>query len=168
MKILYVSSHDLVGQQFNGYLLMVGMQERGVDARMFVHNWQEDKPGVLYHPANKGRILMNRGLSGLEKLLSLQAIFPIHSIDIRNNDFYQEADIVHLQLIHASQFFSLLSLPKMGAEKKLLLTLHDPWMLTGHCVHPMECERWKIGCGAALTWRGLSLSVEIQRPLPGD
>lgn len=126
---------------------MTGLRERGIDARMFVHHQQADQPGVLYHPTNKAGILLNRGLAGVDKLLSLWAVLPIHSIDIRKNDFYQEANLVHLQLIHASPFFSLLSLPKMGAEKKLLLTLHDPWMLTGHCVHPMECERWKIGCG---------------------
>lgn len=147
MKILYVSSHDLVGQQFNGYLLMNGLRERGLDARMFVHHAQGDQPGVVYHPVNKGRILLNRGLDGLQKALSLWGVLPIHTIDIRNLEFYRLADIVHLQLIHASPFFSLLSLPRMSAEKKLLLTLHDPWMLTGHCVHPLECERWKTGCG---------------------
>ncbi|MFH1523476.1 MAG: glycosyltransferase [Chloroflexota bacterium] len=91
---------------------------------------------------------LNRVLSRLGKGLSLHAILPIHSLDIMKNSFYKEADIVHLQLIHATPFFSLLSLPKMGHQKKLVLTLHDPWMLTGHCIHPMECERWMQGCGA--------------------
>lgn len=148
MKILYVSSHDLVGQQFNGYLLLNALRKMDIDARMYVHHFQVDKPDVIYHMNNPLAFFLNRVLSRLGKLLSLHAILPIHSVDIMKNSFYKEADIVHLQLIHATPFFSLLSLPRMGRQKKLVLTLHDPWMLTGHCIHPIECERWKHGCGA--------------------
>jgi glycosyltransferase involved in cell wall biosynthesis len=27
------------------------------------------------------------------------------------------------------------------------LTLHDAWLLSGHCAHSFDCERWRIGCG---------------------
>ena len=27
------------------------------------------------------------------------------------------------------------------------LTLHDEWLLTGHCAYTLGCERWRIGCG---------------------
>jgi glycosyltransferase involved in cell wall biosynthesis len=148
LKILYVSSHDLVGQQFNGYMLLNVMRKMDIDARMYVHHFQVDKPDVIYHMNNPIAFFLNRVLSRLGKLLSLHAILPIHSAYIMKNSFYKEADIVHLQLIHATPFFSLLSLPRMGRQKKLVLTLHDPWMLTGHCIHPIECERWKHGCGA--------------------
>ncbi len=147
MKILYISSHDLVGQQFNGYLLLNAMRKMDIDARMYVHNLRVNKPDVLYSPNSPSVVFLNRILSRLERELSLHAILPVHSVNLMRNSFYKEADIIHLQLIHASQFFSLLSLPRMGREKKLVLTLHDPWMLTGHCIYPMECERWKTGCG---------------------
>jgi glycosyltransferase involved in cell wall biosynthesis len=29
----------------------------------------------------------------------------------------------------------------------LILTLHDAWLLSGHCAHSFACERWKSGCG---------------------
>jgi len=131
------------------------MRKLGIDARMYVHHSQVDRPDVVYHP-NSG-IVLNDFLSRIEKEFSLHGILPTHSSDIMKNNFYKEADIVHLQLIHASQFFSLLSLPSMGRQKKLVLTLHDPWMLTGHCVHPIECQRWKIGCGAC---------PDLKRPFP--
>jgi glycosyltransferase involved in cell wall biosynthesis len=157
LKILYVSSHDLVGQQFNGYLLLNVLRKMGIDARMYVHMYQVNKPDVIYHMKNPVAYFLNRVLSRLGKALSLHAILPIHSLDIMKNSFYKEADIVHLQLIHATPFFSLLNLPKMGRQKKLVLTLHDPWMLTGHCIHPMECERWMHGCGAC---------PDLKRPFP--
>lgn len=28
-----------------------------------------------------------------------------------------------------------------------MLTLHDAWLLAGHCAHSFNCERWKTGCG---------------------
>ena len=29
----------------------------------------------------------------------------------------------------------------------MVLTLHDAWLLSGHCAHSFDCERWKTGCG---------------------
>jgi glycosyltransferase involved in cell wall biosynthesis len=144
---LYVSSHDFKGQQFNGYLLLEALRKQDIDARMFVHESRIDRPGVIYSPQSKIRRNINRGLAGLENQLSLYSVLPIHSSEIVRNGFYQEADIVHLQLIHPSRFISLFHLPRMGREKTLVFTLHDPWLLTGHCVHPIECERWMTGCG---------------------
>ena len=31
-------------------------------------------------------------------------------------------------------------------EKKVVISIHDPWFLTGRCVHFYECEKWKTGC----------------------
>jgi glycosyltransferase involved in cell wall biosynthesis len=150
-----VSSHDVVGQQFNGYLLLNSLRKRGIDARMYVHNFEVARPNVVYHPERKRRRVLNNVLSRTERVFSMRSILPIHAVDIMNNRFYQEADIVHLQLIHATQFFSLLNLPRMGRQKKLVLTLHDPWLFTGHCIYPIECTRWKLGCGAC---------PDLQRP----
>lgn len=148
MKILYVSSHDLVGQQFNGYLLLNALRKMGTDARMYVHHLQVHRPNVVYQPDGEGKAFLNTVLSRTERAFSLRGLLPIYAADIMKNRFYQEADIVHLQLIHATQFLSLLSLPRMGRQKKLVLTLHDPWLFTGHCIYPIECGRWKNGCGA--------------------
>jgi len=30
--------------------------------------------------------------------------------------------------------------------KPTVWTLHDPWALTGHCVHPVDCKGWLTGC----------------------
>jgi glycosyltransferase involved in cell wall biosynthesis len=28
-----------------------------------------------------------------------------------------------------------------------MLTLHDAWLISGHCAHSFGCDRWKTGCG---------------------
>jgi glycosyltransferase involved in cell wall biosynthesis len=27
------------------------------------------------------------------------------------------------------------------------VTLHDAWLLSGHCAHSFDCDRWRTGCG---------------------
>jgi glycosyltransferase involved in cell wall biosynthesis len=55
--------------------------------------------------------------------------------------------IVHLHNLHRN-YFDLRAIPSLSASVPVVATLHDPWLLTGHCGHPLDCERWRIGCGA--------------------
>lgn len=57
------------------------------------------------------------------------------------------ADVLHLHNLHGG-YFDLRRLEKLSSARPTFVTLHDPWLLTGHCAHPFECERWKHGCGA--------------------
>jgi glycosyltransferase involved in cell wall biosynthesis len=58
----------------------------------------------------------------------------------------QRPEIVHCHNLHAN-YFDLRLLPWLSAQAPLILTLHDAWLLSGHCAHSFTCERWKIGCG---------------------
>lgn len=44
-------------------------------------------------------------------------------------------------------YFDLRSLPALTRRYPVILILHDPWLLAGHCAHSFECERWVDGCG---------------------
>lgn len=39
------------------------------------------------------------------------------------------------------------ALPALSAAAPLVATLHDAWLLTGHCAHPLDSDGWKSGCG---------------------
>jgi glycosyltransferase involved in cell wall biosynthesis len=67
--------------------------------------------------------------------------------------------IVHCHNLH-NEFFDLRALPWLSNEVPLILTLHDMWLLTGHCSHSIDCERWKTGCGRC---PDLSLFPAIRR-----
>ncbi|MFH1942566.1 MAG: glycosyltransferase [bacterium] len=58
----------------------------------------------------------------------------------------EKLDIIHCHNLHGG-YFDLRALPRLSREAPLCLTLHDAWLLTGHCAHSFDCERWKIGCG---------------------
>lgn len=54
--------------------------------------------------------------------------------------------VLHLHNLHG-YYFDLRLLPELSAGQPTLMTMHDPWLLTGHCAHPIDCPRWRAGCG---------------------
>jgi glycosyltransferase involved in cell wall biosynthesis len=55
-------------------------------------------------------------------------------------------DIVHAHNLHGG-YFDLRSLADLSRRVPVVLTLHDEWMLTGHCAYTLGCSRWEHGCG---------------------
>ncbi|WP_292517443.1 glycosyltransferase [Methanoculleus sp.] len=55
-------------------------------------------------------------------------------------------DILHCHNLHGG-YFDLRALPHLSHQVPTVLTLHDAWLLSGHCAHSFGCERWKTGCG---------------------
>ena len=58
----------------------------------------------------------------------------------------ERPDIVHCHNLHGN-YFDLRFLPRLSHEVPTVVTLHDAWLLSGHCAHSFDCERWKTGCG---------------------
>jgi glycosyltransferase involved in cell wall biosynthesis len=58
----------------------------------------------------------------------------------------QRPDVVHCHNLHGG-YFDLRALPWLSQQVPVVLTLHDAWLLSGHCAHSFGCERWKMGCG---------------------
>lgn len=56
-------------------------------------------------------------------------------------------DVVHAHNLHG-EYFDLRALPILSRLAPLALTLHDQWLLTGHCAHDFSCGRWRTGCGS--------------------
>jgi len=55
-------------------------------------------------------------------------------------------DIIHCHNLHGG-YFDLRVLPELCKRSKVVLTLHDCWLMTGHCAHFLDCGRWETGCG---------------------
>lgn len=56
-------------------------------------------------------------------------------------------DIVHCHNLHGG-YFDLNALQSLSKVVPVVLTLHDAWLLSGHCSHSFGCDRWITGCGA--------------------
>jgi glycosyltransferase involved in cell wall biosynthesis len=55
-------------------------------------------------------------------------------------------DVVHAHNLHG-RYFDLRSLAALSHRVPTFITLHDEWMLTGHCAYTLGCQRWESGCG---------------------
>lgn len=61
-------------------------------------------------------------------------------------------DILHCHNLHGGWlsrggYFDLRALPELSRNIPTVMTLHDTWMLSGHCAYTLGCDRWKTGCG---------------------
>jgi glycosyltransferase involved in cell wall biosynthesis len=55
-------------------------------------------------------------------------------------------DILHCHNLHGG-YFDLRALSWLSHQVTTVITLHDSWLLSGHCAHSLDCERWQSGCG---------------------
>ena len=58
----------------------------------------------------------------------------------------EKPDIIHCHNLH-NNYFDLDALVYLSQHVPTVITLHDAWLLTGHCAHFFDCEKWKTGCG---------------------
>jgi glycosyltransferase involved in cell wall biosynthesis len=59
----------------------------------------------------------------------------------------ESPDILHIHNMHGN-YFDLRALSELSHQVPTVLTLHDAWLLSGHCAHSMDCTRWRTGCGS--------------------
>jgi glycosyltransferase involved in cell wall biosynthesis len=69
------------------------------------------------------------------------------------------ADLVHCHNLHGG-YFDLRFLADLSHRLPVVLTMHDAWLLSGHCAHSFACDRWKAGCGQC---PDLTIYPEIRR-----
>jgi glycosyltransferase involved in cell wall biosynthesis len=75
------------------------------------------------------------------------------------DDWCGSADVLHFHNLHGG-YFDLRALPVLSTRQPTVITLHDAWMLAGHCGHSVGCERWRTGCGSC---PDLSIPPAIRR-----
>lgn len=61
-------------------------------------------------------------------------------------------ELVHCHNLHGAWlrsggYFDLGALPQLARRAPVFLTLHDEWLLTGHCAYSLDSDRWRTGCG---------------------
>jgi glycosyltransferase involved in cell wall biosynthesis len=159
VNILYITAYDAVGQHFNGYLLHKAFRARGHNSQMVVAQSRFDEPEI-HELGSRFSKSIDSVIARIERELSFHSILPISALSLYYAPYYRTADIVHLQLLHASPFFSLLNIPPMSQQHRLVWTIHDPWLMSGHCVHSLDCDRWLTGCGRC---PDLGLPIPIKR-----
>lgn len=145
MKVLHVTDADLPARRFNGYDLMDDLASKGVHGKQAVLRKSSNNPDVVSLLGGRGDEDLQFRILEIERRHSINnLLFPWGRLLAETKEF-QDADIVHYHLIH-NQVISLYDMRWLVGMKPSVWTFHDPWPLTGHCVHPMGCEGWLTGC----------------------
>ena len=147
MKVLQINSGDIVGRRFNGFDLAPLLAQRGVTSRHLVWTRQSDSSTSQRFVDVPGSRLATRVLRRIEQRLSIHSRLQLQSFALPLHRSFREADLVHYHIIHDG-FFGLDALPLLSRMKPSVWTWHDPWPMTGHCIYPMTCDRWRVGCGS--------------------
>ena len=145
MKVLHVTDADLPARRFNGYDLLDDLATRDIQGKQAVLRKSSDNPDVVsLFDGRRDEDLQFR-LQEVERRHSINnLLFPWGRVLAETKEF-RDADVVHYHLIH-NQVISLYDLKWLFDLKPSVWTFHDPWPLTGHCVHPMGCQGWLSGC----------------------
>jgi glycosyltransferase involved in cell wall biosynthesis len=177
MKILQVSTEDIGGgAEKIAWTLHEGYRAKERTAWLAVGRKKSDRPDILLIPNCEHRHSWTRFCYTIADSLypfarKHRAIAKVHGLlkgigqpetwltrqrGQENFDFPatdklielppEKPDIVHCHNLHG-EYFDLRVLPWLSRQVPLFLTLHDAWLLSGHCAHSFECDRWKIGCG---------------------
>lgn len=146
MKILEINNTDLAGKRFNGYdLLDLINNNTNHTAIQCVIDKNSENYNVHEIIENKTTRKIKSLLEQKQSELSLQMLInPFAYKFIKSEDFIN-ADLVHYHLIH-NNMFSLTSIKMLFDLKPSILTLHDPWFTTGHCIYPKKCDKSTTGC----------------------
>lgn len=135
-----------------------GLLRRGWDSRFLVGDQKTSLPGVLsfYNSPHLDYRELDHGSPGRRKRLArhekrFRQFFGLqdfaYPLSRRVSDIAGLVpDIIHFHNLHGG-YFDLRQLPVLSREIPAFVTLEDCWWFSGHCVYPLECERWKSGCG---------------------
>lgn len=147
MRNVQIGDNDLIGHKFNGHDLHIYLKDRGVKSDHLVWKKHSNDPSTFEIAYElEGREALHAYSVSLEKQLAIQARTYGLSQSILSSQIFLDADIVHYHLIH-NHFFDLSILPTLTKLKPSVWTIHDPWILSGHCIYPLGCDKWQRGCG---------------------
>ena len=143
LKILQINYTDLPGHVFDGYDLMNDLNRLlGYDVKQIVARKVSDSNTVIPILDN---YIARTCVDFYETKFGVSNLFPLTGDFIYKMNEYQEADLVHYHILH-NRFISLLDYSLLMNSKLSVWTIHDPWLVTGDCIHPLQCDGWLEGC----------------------
>jgi glycosyltransferase involved in cell wall biosynthesis len=144
--VLFVNTHDQSGGASKiCYSLFKSEVIRG--AKLVVgYKKHEDKSVYEIDNKNSFSFKISYALSDFAKRGEWLDIEKIGFLKIKNRLQISNFSIIHLHNLHGG-FFSYALLPIFNKINRVIWTLHDEHILTGHCSFTMNCDGWMNGCG---------------------
>lgn len=122
-----------------------GFVQAGFGCRVMVGN-NTGEPDNQVEVIPRDRTFLGRALHHVSWRVGFSNNGLLSSYTLRNHPTVRSADVLSIHNLHGG-YFDFLALPGLTRVKPALLTLHDMWAFTGHCVYADPCQRWRTGCG---------------------
>jgi glycosyltransferase involved in cell wall biosynthesis len=145
LRVLHVTDADLPGRHFNGYDLLRDLAPRQIHGKLAVLRKESKDPRVVSLFSDYTDSALFDHLKAIERRNSINNLLVPWGRLLAKTREFAEADLVHYHLIH-NGVVSLFDLEWLFGLKPSVWTFHDPWPLTGHCIHPMQSDGWLTGC----------------------
>lgn len=163
MKVLFINTNDTAGGAARAAMrIMRGVQQRGVEARMFVKDKYSKSPDVIpasnfASPSNFIKDIFKWVVQKFKNRYHMYKWYPykrtkqnVFMSDMRHTNIHGalqklDYDVIHLHWIN-NRFLDIRELAKI--HKPIVWTLHDSWPFCGVCHYFIDCERYQTHCGA--------------------
>lgn len=145
-SVLFVNTHDQSGGASKiCYSLFKSEFSRG--AKLVV-GFKKNENQSVYEINNKNSFSSKtlNFLSDFAKKGDWLDFDKIGFLKIKNQIQISNFNIIHIHNLHGG-YFSYALLPKLKKFKRVIWTLHDEHILTGHCSFTMKCDGWIRDCG---------------------
>ena len=123
MNVLLVGDNDVLCASFGGHNLHSYLRDAGLEANHLVVDKLSNDVFTYIFTQEHSNI----------------------AVELLKSKLFLEADIVHIHLIHNTTF-DINYLPLLASLKPVVITLHDPFFLGGHCIHHFDCNKWQSQC----------------------
>jgi glycosyltransferase involved in cell wall biosynthesis len=165
LRILQVSSSDIAGgAERVAWNLFQQYRNLGYRSHLAVGYKRSSDPDILLIPNDERRTKWAqwwlKSNSATPSVVARKVAEPIRTLDqfagLEDFNFPgthellklppQTPTIVHAHNLHGD-YFDLRFLPALSRKVPVVVSMHDAWLLSGHCAHSFDCERWLNGCG---------------------
>ncbi len=156
LKVCGISYADLLSARFNGLSSMNELFEKGISYSLLT-DMNQRKTSKSLTPSFLQNL--SKLIAKLESKTGFQSRFYFWTILIFLRSDFRKADVIHYHILH-NNFFRLETLKFLSRIKPSVWTLHDLWITTGHCIQPLDCDRYGQGCGKC---PALDRTLAVQR-----
>jgi glycosyltransferase involved in cell wall biosynthesis len=140
-RVVYINTHDKGGGAAKVCNQLLNYFKK---SSMFVLVKRTDQANIQdFDPRLWSRI--GEYALRIEKKYGIIDFSKLGLIRLVNQVNFQKSEIVHLHNTHG-YYISFLAMEVAFSSKKVVWTLHDDYMITGHCSFSMTCDKWKRGC----------------------
>ena len=143
MKFLIINTHDIIGGAERNSFDLFSILSKKYKTFLVVGKKLSNLDNII---SVKYFSFENIFFKIFRKKLGLTEIFYFTPFRVEILKYVFKSDFIHIHNIHG-RYWSLFSVPIYSYFKKIIITLHDEFLISGDCAYTRNCNRWIHSCG---------------------